>query len=94
MTGQTRTAQEWWARADMAAPACAVPRKSSGLKEAGRCLVSHPRRLATVAGVGHRACKPVELGHDEGVAGPDGGQSLVQPSPPPDHGPLLVRLHA
>ena len=31
-----------------------------------------------MAGVGDGAGEPVELGHDEGVAGADGGQGLVQ----------------
>jgi hypothetical protein len=36
-------------------------------------------RLAShdVAGIGDRAGEPVELGHHEGVARPDGGQGLV-----------------
>ena len=31
-----------------------------------------------MAGVGDGAGEPVELGHDEGVAGADGGQGLVE----------------
>ena len=34
--------------------------------------------IADVAGVGDGAGEPVKLGHDEGVAGPDGGQRLVR----------------
>ena len=34
--------------------------------------------VADMAGVGDGAGEPVELGHDEGVAGTDGGQGLVQ----------------
>ena len=31
-----------------------------------------------MAGIGDGAGEPVELGHDEGIAGPDSGQGLVQ----------------
>ena len=34
--------------------------------------------VADVTGVGDGASEPVELGHDEDVAAPDGGQGLVQ----------------
>jgi hypothetical protein len=34
--------------------------------------------VADVAGVGHGAGKAVELGHDESVTRPDGGQGLIQ----------------
>jgi hypothetical protein len=37
--------------------------------------------VADVAGVGDGAREAVELGHDEGVAGTDGGQGLVQTGP-------------
>jgi hypothetical protein len=34
--------------------------------------------VADVAGVGDGECEPVELGHDEGVAGAEGGQGPPQ----------------
>jgi hypothetical protein len=34
-----------------------------------------------VAGVGDGTGEPVELGHHKGVAGPDGGQGLIQAGP-------------
>jgi hypothetical protein len=44
-----------------------------------------------VAGVGQRAGEPVELGHDQGVAGAAGGHRLAQPGPGPvDSGEAVV----
>ena len=36
-----------------------------------------------VFGIAKRACQPVELGHDEGVAGPAGGQRFAKTWPGP-----------
>jgi hypothetical protein len=35
--------------------------------------------MLDLTGIGHRTGEPVELGHDQGIAGADGGQGLVQP---------------
>jgi hypothetical protein len=37
--------------------------------------------VGDVAGIGERAGEPVELGHDEGVAGAAGGERFAQSRP-------------
>jgi hypothetical protein len=44
----------------------------------GQLDAAGDKGVADMAGVGHRPGESVELGHDEGVAGADGGQGLVQ----------------
>jgi hypothetical protein len=44
----------------------------------GELYAAGDQRVPNLAGVKHRPGEPVELGDDEGVAGPDGSQGLVQ----------------
>jgi hypothetical protein len=61
-----------------------LPMGSAGIVDRaaeGEPYAAGDQGAADVAGVGYRPGEPVEFRHDEGVAGTDGGQRLVEAGP-------------